>query len=71
MKANYDPVQLLARSLLWEAEAEAATLPSMREFCLSEAFRFAQMVRRSFETPVVMETSTAIQADGPHRSSWR
>ncbi len=51
----YDPVRLLARSKLWHVEAAVAALPSMREFCLSEAARCEQMVQRSFQTPVLAD----------------
>jgi hypothetical protein len=51
----YDPVRVLARSKLWHAEAAVAALPSMRDFCLSEAARCEQMVQRSFQTPVLAD----------------
>jgi hypothetical protein len=49
----YDPDRVLARSKLWHVEAAVADLPSMRDFCLSEAARCEQMVLRSFQTPVL------------------
>ena len=52
----YDPVRVLARSKLWHVEAAVAALPSIREFCLSEAARCEQMVERSLQTPVLADT---------------
>jgi hypothetical protein len=52
---TYDPFRVLARSKLWHVEAAITALPSMREFCLSEAARCEQMVQRSFQTPVLAD----------------
>jgi hypothetical protein len=51
----YDPLRVLARSKLWHIEAAITALPSMRDFCLSEAARCERMVQRSFQTPVLAD----------------
>lgn len=55
IKSSYEPASLLRRSQLWRAEAEAATFPAMRAYCLSEAARCERMVQRSIEVPVIRE----------------
>jgi hypothetical protein len=51
----YDPARILARAQEWRAEAEAATIPEMRDFCLQQALRCESLVNRSLDTAVLNE----------------
>jgi hypothetical protein len=51
----YDPSALLAKSRLWLVEADAATLPAVRAFCLREAARYETMVQRSIDVPAISD----------------
>ena len=54
-RSPYDPAVLKERADLWRAEAAAATLESMRQFCLTEAAQCERRVEMSLSTPVFRE----------------
>jgi hypothetical protein len=47
----YDLEKIIARARAWRREGNAAPLAEMRAFCLEEARRCDEIVRRSLETP--------------------
>ncbi len=51
----YDPLVLRERAELWRAEAAAATLEAMRNFCLTQADQCERRVELSLTTPVIRE----------------
>jgi hypothetical protein len=57
--SDYTPASLLIKAQFWHIAAAAATLTSMRTFCLNEAARYELMVCRSFQTPVLSGGSGA------------
>jgi hypothetical protein len=54
-RSPYDLVVLRERADQWRAEAAAATLESMRAFCLTEAHHCERRVQMSLSTPVIQE----------------
>jgi hypothetical protein len=60
---SYDIEALIAQSEEWRVEAERATVPSRRAFCLSEAARCDRMVQRSIAIPVIEGAATLPDGD--------
>jgi len=54
----YDTSHLLALAAQWRLKASAAEQPSVRAWCLAEAGRYEQIVRRSLEVPVFADADT-------------
>lgn len=50
----YDPITLEEGARLWRTEAEAASLPALRAFCLEEAERCERRIRDSLATPILL-----------------
>ena len=54
-RSPYDVEVLQERAELWRAEAAAATVKAMRDFCLSEADHCERRVQMSLSTPIIRE----------------
>jgi hypothetical protein len=63
-RSPYDLVVLRERADQWRAEAAAATLESMRAFCLTEADHCERRVQLSLSTPIIREM---IESEKPWR----
>jgi hypothetical protein len=49
----YELGRIVERARAWRREGDVAPLMDMREFCLEEARRCEEIVRRSMETPLL------------------
>jgi hypothetical protein len=53
----YDLERITERARAWRREGDVARLAEMRAFCLEEARRCDEIVRRSLETPALFNDS--------------
>ena len=53
----YDLKRIVERAREWRVQAQAATIPEVRELCLREARLCEQVVHRSLLTPPLAETN--------------
>jgi hypothetical protein len=52
----YDLKRIVERAREWRVQAQAATIPEVREYCLREARLCEQVVQRSLLTPPLAKT---------------
>ena len=57
---TYNIEELATRAAEWRLEAEAATMPAMRRFCLQEASQCERLIQRSLEVCVVTEVEDLV-----------
>jgi hypothetical protein len=55
----YETSNLRAMAAQWRLQSEQADQPAQKEYCLRQALRFEQILRRSLEVPAVTDSKAA------------